>query len=241
MVLADILQSLFPHRADWTLLNGLVDGVGMLPDGSAIHVLGTVNGTELGVESVAAIAKRVLEIARIRDDTPILMLIDSGGQRMRRRDELLGINEYLAHLFKAMAAAHRTGHTTIALLFGTSTAGAFIATGLSSCKLVALPGAYPSVMELGAMSRITKLLVEVLELKAQSTAVFAPGLSNMIKLGAVDSVWDPEQPLAPQLAAALQRAPKEVDERDRIGEARGGRSRAASIAARMVQLVSSKS
>ena len=91
------------------------------------------------------------------------------------------------------------------------------------------------------MSRITKLSVDVLELKAQSTAVFAPGLSNMVKLGAIDSVWDPEQPLAPQLAAALERASEEVDERDRIGEARGGRLRAASIAARMVQLVCSKS
>src|SRR3979490_3259101 len=53
MVLADILHSLFPHRADWTVLNGLVDGAGMLPDGSTIHVLGTVNGTELGIESAA--------------------------------------------------------------------------------------------------------------------------------------------------------------------------------------------
>jgi malonate decarboxylase gamma subunit len=241
MVLADILHSLFPHRADWSVLNGLVDGAGMLPDGSTIHVLGTVNGTELGIESAAAIAKRVLEIARLRDKTPLLMLVDSGAQRMRKRDELMGMNEYLAHLFKATAAAHRAGHTTIALLFGTSAAGAFIATGLSSSLLVALPGASPMVMELRAMSRITKLSVEVLELKAQSTAVFAPGLSNMIKLGAIDAVWDPNLPLAPQLVAALERAQKEADERDRIGEARGGRTKAASIAARMVQLVSSKS
>jgi malonate decarboxylase gamma subunit len=38
---------------------------------------------------------------------PILMLVDTQGQRLRHRDEMLGINSYMAHLGKCVDLARR--------------------------------------------------------------------------------------------------------------------------------------
>lgn len=98
---------------------------------------------------------------------------------MSRRDELLGLNEYLAHLAKALLLADASGHPTIGLVYGHTAAGAFIATALATRVLAALPGAHPSVMDLASVARVTKLPLERLEEMATSTSVFAPGLDNM--------------------------------------------------------------
>jgi hypothetical protein len=37
---------------------------------------------------------------------------------MRRRDEMLGLNEYLAHLTKCFVLAGQRGHRTVGVLFG---------------------------------------------------------------------------------------------------------------------------
>jgi malonate decarboxylase gamma subunit len=61
-------------------------------------------------------------------------------QSMRRRDEMLGLNEYLAHLTKCFVLAGQRGHRTVGVLFGRAAAGAFIATGLVQDMLAAVPG-----------------------------------------------------------------------------------------------------
>jgi malonate decarboxylase gamma subunit len=111
-------------------------------------VLGIAGEKDLGVDDVILLAGRVLQIVRAGDGVPILVLIDSSSQRMRRRDELLGLNEYLAHLAKSLLLAEAQGHRTIGLLYGGSAAGAFIATALATGTLVALPGGHPAVMDL---------------------------------------------------------------------------------------------
>ena len=171
---------------------------------------------------------------RTADGTPILMLIDSSSQRMSRRDELLGLNEYLAHLAKTLLLAEHAGHRTIGLLYGGSAAGAFIATALATGTLVALPGAHPEVMDLPSMARVTKLSIDLLREKAKATPVFAPGLDNLARMGAVHEIWDPERPLATQLEALLAR-PAGDDWRDVLGQQRNGRPKAAAIAARVAQ------
>ena len=234
MTLAEVLNSLFPAGHDITVKDGLLFGTGPLRDGGTAHVLGVVDNTALGVEGALALAGRVLEIAAGPDRDPILMVIDSSSQRMSRRDELLGLNEYLAHLAKALMLAEAGGHRTIGLLYGGSAAGAFIATALSTGVLAALPGATPAVMDLPSMARVTKLPLEVLQAKAKATPVFAPGLENLAKTGAVHQTWDPAQPLADQLAVLLA-APAGEDVRDRLGRERGGRPKAAEIAARVIE------
>lgn len=236
MALADILAALFPAGNTWTVAKGLIGGSGTLTDGTKVHLIGIVESEDLGIDDIVTLARRVLEIARTRDQAPILVLVDSGGQRMSKRDELLGLNEYLAHLAKSLMLADRMGHRTIGLLYGGSAAGAFIATALATGTLVALPSAHPQVMGLPAMARVTKLSLEVLEEKARTTAVFAPGLANMVKVGAVIEQWNPADPLAAQLLSLLSRPPTAFDGRDRLGETRHGRMRAAAIAARVQEL-----
>lgn len=235
MKLAEILHSLFPAGCDLGADGNLIAGHGPLRGGGRIHVLGVAEGTFLGIEEALWLARRVLEIGRARDTAPILLLVDSGSQRMSRRDELLGLNEYLAHLAKALIVAELVGHRSVGLLYGHSAAGAFIATGLATSALVALPGATPTVMDLPSMARVTKLSVDFLRAKAAATPVFAPGLDNLAQAGAVLEIWDGGKPLDLQLASCLSKLPG-ADERDRLGQERGGRPKAATIAARVAKL-----
>ena len=154
---------------------------------------------------------------------------------MSKRDELLGLSQYLSHLAQCLNIADRHGMRTVGILYGHSAAGAFIATALATNVLVALPGAEPEVMDLPSMSRVTKLPIEVLTEKAKSTPVFAPGLDNLAQTGAVHAVWDPDKSLASQLSTLLA-SEFGPDTRDRLGKERGGRPKAVDIAARVEEL-----
>jgi malonate decarboxylase gamma subunit len=237
MTLDEILTSLFQGAHKVVVTDSLVAGEGLLPDGGRIHVLGVAEGSPLGVEGALVLARRVLDIANSGDGLPILVLIDSASQRMSRHDELLGLNEYLAHLAKTLLLAEVNGHRTIGLLYGGSAAGAFIATALATGTLVALPGAHPAVMDLPSMARVTKLPIDVLQQKAEATPVFAPGLKNLAQTGAIHAVWNFDEPLAGQLAALLAEPPG-PDRRDQLGAGRGGRPKAAAIAERIIALAS---
>ncbi|TXM87791.1 biotin-independent malonate decarboxylase subunit gamma, partial [Methylobacterium sp. WL122] len=219
MTLAEILASLFPEGHSVNVADGLITGHGPL-DGRDLSVVGVDGDTPLGIEGALTLSAAVLATVRAGGAAPILVLVDSDSQRMSRRDELLGLNECLAHLAKALLLADAQGHPTIGLIYGHSAAGAFIATALATRVLVALPGANPSVMDLPSVARVTKLPLEKLETMAKSTPVFAPGLDNMVQAGAVQAVLDPVQPLGPQIAALITDLPRQ-DDRDALGKARG--------------------
>lgn len=232
MTLAEILASVFPDGHQVSSADGLVCGRGML-GGAPLHVIGLDGGHPLGADDALALARRVLDIVRDGERAPILVAVDSGSQRMSRRDELLGLNECLAHLGKALLLADARGHATVGLLHGRSAAGAFIATALATRVLAALPDAVPSVMDLPSVARVTKMPLDRLEALAETTAVFAPGLRNMVAAGAVHAVLDPARPLDGQLRA-LVAAASDRDERDRLGAERGGRPLAHAVAARVL-------
>ncbi|MEE7456093.1 biotin-independent malonate decarboxylase subunit gamma [Methylorubrum populi] len=231
--LSEILSSLFPEGHAVTVTNGLVSGEGPFR-GGRLAVIGIDGDVPLGVEGACRLAADVLDVVRRGNRTPILVAIDSDSQRMSRRDELLGLNEYLAHLAKTLLLADAQGHPTVGLIYGHSAAGAFIATALATRILVGLPGANPSVMDLPSVARVTKLPLERLEAMAKDTPVFAPGLDNMVRTGAVQAVLDPARPLAEQIAAVIDALPAE-DTRDRAGRERGGRPVAEAIAAQVVR------
>ena len=237
MTLDEILASLFGESCDIRREGDGLFGQATLPDGRPVHVLGWTHHAELGVDQALALAGRVLHIAAEPGGAPLLFLVDSSSQRMSRRDELLGLNEFLAHLAKALLHAEACGHRTVGLIYGGSAAGAFIATALACGVLAALPGAHPEVMDLPSMARVTKLPLEVLQQKAQATPVFAPGLDNLATTGAIAEIWDPNLPLAGQLAAVLDR-PAAEDRRDGLGKSRGGRTKAMDIAAMVQDLAS---
>ncbi|WP_380786492.1 biotin-independent malonate decarboxylase subunit gamma [Sphingomonas sp. R86521] len=229
MTPAEILASLFPSGHSVTAEGDLLFGQGTLPGGAVVHVVGATARAPIGIEQAIRLSAAVLEVARSDDAAPILFLVDSASQRMSRRDELLGLSEYLAHLAKSLLLTEARGHRTIGLLYGGSAAGAFIATALACGTLVALPGAHPEVMDLASMARVTKLPIEVLESKAKTTPVFAPGLDNLVSVGGIAAVWDAGASLADQLQALLAR-PREGDDRAALGGERGGRPKSARIA-----------
>jgi malonate decarboxylase gamma subunit len=236
MTLDEILASLFPHGHSAVAHRGLLAGRARRPSGGNIHVIGVTERTALGIDEAIQLSRHVLNAIRDGGHDPILVLIDSDSQRMSKRDELLGLNEFLAHLAKSLIYADALGHLTIGLLYGHTAAGAFIATALATRTLVALPGAEPQVMDLPSMARVTKLPIEVLQEKARSTPVFAPGLDNLAQTGAVTAVWDPALSLAQQLESLLARPVQAVDERDRLGKERHGRPAAADVAQRVYEL-----
>lgn len=234
MTPAEILNSLFPGGHSVAPDGDLLFGRGALPGGLAIDVIGVTGRAPIGIEQAIRLSSEVLRISRAGGDTPILFLVDSASQRMSRRDELLGLSEYLAHLAKSLFLAEAQGHRTIGLLYGGSAAGAFIASALACGTLVALPGAHPEVMDLPSMARVTKLPIALLEEKAQSTPVFAPGLDNLVSVGGIATIWSPTESLAAQFETLLMR-PRTVDDRALLAQQRGGRPKAALISAEVLE------
>jgi malonate decarboxylase gamma subunit len=235
VTLDDILSSLFPNGHRMRNDDGIITGTATLRSGQTALVVGVANRTPIGVDEAIRLSAHVLD--SIPNGTgPILVLVDSDSQRMSKRDEMLGLNEYLAHLAKSLIYADRQRRPTIGLLYGHSAAGALLGTGLATRVLVGLSGASPAVMDLPSMSRVTKLSMEALEEKAKSTPVFAPGLSNLAQMGAVQVIWNDTVPLCDQLDALLADLPDVNDRRDVLGKQRGGRLKAADIAERVREL-----
>jgi len=189
-------------------------------DGQAVAVIGTTGHTPIGVEIALAQAKAILRTVRDYPGMPILMLIDTQGQRLRHRDEMLGINSYMAHLGKCVDLARRKGHKIIGLVYDQALSGGFITSGLMADACYALPDATIRVMGLPAMARITKVPEEVLVELAKANPVFAPGPENYLRMGGLEAIWEGD--LAAQLQAALT---KQIngDQRSALGLQRGGR------------------
>jgi malonate decarboxylase gamma subunit len=237
MLLDEILASAFPDGHEVVREHGLLRGHGSLA-GAEIALIGVEGRSPVGIDEAVLLSGEVMQVIQRGNRQRILVLIDSDSQRMSKRDELLGLNEFLAHLAKCLIYADSLGHPTIGLLYGHTAAGAFIATALATRTLVALPGAEPAVMDLPSMARVTKLPLELLQEKAKSTPVFAPGLENLTQTGGVASVLDPGRPLDQQLQTLLlaPAQPGRSDARDRLGQQRQGRPMAADIAQRVYEL-----
>lgn len=235
MTLDNILASLFPEGHAVRNDNGVVFGSATLRSGATALVIGVADRTAVGVDEAVRLSGYVLD-SLAQGSGPILVLVDSDSQRMSKRDELLGLNEYLAHLAKSLIYADMHGRPTIGILYGHSAAGALLATGLATRVLVGVPGATPAVMDLPSMAKVTKLSMEALEEKAKSTPVFAPGLENLAQMGAVHIIWNDAVPLAGQLDALLADIPGAQDRRGVLGKERSGRMKAAEIAERVRDL-----
>jgi malonate decarboxylase gamma subunit len=193
-----------------------------------VAVVGTHGAAEVGVEVAHRLAGELLAVLRAHPGRSIVVLVDTRGQRMSRRDELLGLACYLGHLAATVGLARRRGHRLVAVVFGEASSGGVLPLGFMADEIHAVDGAHPWVMALPAMARVTKLPLERLEALSRGSAVLAPGLASFVRLGGVDETW--EAPLAQRLEAALARAPG-PDRRDVTGRERGGRPLAAEVAA----------
>lgn len=214
-----LATQLFPQGHDIVDNDCVLRGSAQV-NGDTVTVVGTSGHTPIGVEIALAQAKAVLDTVRNHPRRPVVILVDTQGQRLRHRDEMLGINSYMAHLGKCIELARRRGHKIVALVYDQALSGGFITSGLMADACYALPDATIRVMGLPAMARITKVPEERLTELAKSNPVFAPGAENYLAMGGVEAIWHGD--LAQQLADALKNAQTE-DHRSVLGLERGGR------------------
>jgi malonate decarboxylase gamma subunit len=211
---------------DGDLLHGTV-----VFDGAPITVVGTTDHAPIGVRLALAQARVVLDTIARHPGRAILLLVDTQGQQLRRRDELLGINRAMAHLGMAIDLARRRGHRVLGLVYEQALSGGFITSGLIADACDALPEAEIRVMRIPAMARVTKLPEALLTELSRANPVFAPGVDNYVAMGGVRALWRGD------LRAALRRALAEASPEDRRatdGAARGGRRLAADVVQRVL-------
>ena len=224
----ELADALFPQGHAITMQNDVLTGSAQVA-GETVSVIGTTGHAAIGVEIALAQAQAVLRTVRESPGRSIVLLVDTQGQRLRHRDEMLGIYSYMAHLGKCVDLARRKGHKIIGLVYDQALSGGFITSGLMADACYALPDATIRVMALPAMARITKVPEETLTELARSNPVFAPGPENYLRMGGVQAIWPDSQGagcaapgLADHLAQALRDAPS-ADQRAALGQARGGR------------------
>jgi malonate decarboxylase gamma subunit len=210
---------------DGDLLSGTAD-----IKGRTVTVVGTTNHAAIGVELALAQARAVLDTVRDHPGRPIVLLVDTQGQRLRHRDELLGINRYMAHMGCCVELARRQKHRVVGLVYDQALSGGFITSGLIADACYALPEAEIRVMRLPAMARVTKIDEERLAELSISNPVFAPGVKNYVAMGGIRALWTGD--LQARLQDALEDSPTR-DERATDGAARGGRTLAAQVTARV--------
>lgn len=225
-----LAQALFgeAHRIERSgdVLSGTAD-----LQGQTLSVVGTTDHAAIGVETALAQARVILETVQHHPGRPILLLVDTQGQRLRHRDELLCINRYMAHMGCCVDLARRSGHRVIALVYDQALSGGFITSGLMADTCHALPEAEIRVMRLPAMSRVTKIAEDVLEALSLSNPVFAPGVENYVAMGGIASLWRGD--LQASLLAALADG-NITDERAKLGAERGGRRLSADVTRRVL-------
>jgi malonate decarboxylase gamma subunit len=215
-----LAATLFPDGHTVVEQDDFLTGTAQL-DGDAVTVIGTTGHAAIGVEIALLQAQAILATVRQHPQRSIVILIDTQGQRLRHRDEMLGINSYMAHLAKCIDLARRRRHKIVGLVYDQALSGGFITSGLMADGCYALPEATIRVMGLAAMARITKVPEARLTELAKSNPVFAPGAVNYLRMGGVEAIWQAD--LAQQLVLALRQASPQ-DRRSAAGLQRGGRS-----------------
>jgi malonate decarboxylase gamma subunit len=226
----DLVTALFGPQHDVAADGDFLHGTGTL-DGAPITIVGTTNHAPIGYALALRQARAILDTMSTRPGRPILLLIDTQGQQLRRHDELLGINRAMAHLGCCIDLARRRGHPVIGLVYDQALSGGFITSGLIADGCYALPEAEIRVMRLPAMARVTKLPEALLAELSRSNPVFAPGVENYAAMGGVRSLWKGD--LAAALRDALAHTPTD-DTRAQDGAERGGRQLAAATMQRVL-------
>jgi malonate decarboxylase gamma subunit len=225
-----VTTQLFPSVYDIKQEGDLFYGQGRCGK-HTVAVIGTTNHAEVGVELALTMAAAVLEVMHSHPKRPIVFLVDTSGQRLRHRDELLGLNGYMAHLAKCVEMARRRGHAIISLVYEQALSGGFLANGMMADVCAALPEAEIRVMGLPAMARVTRISEEKLTELSKTSPVFAPGAENYLEMGGLDELWEGD--LSACLTKALEHF-NATDHRRVHGLERGGRKLAENVVKRVL-------
>jgi malonate decarboxylase gamma subunit len=221
-----LLKEFFPEGFEIEKSDSIITGMGKL-NGHKIALIGTFDNAFIGAKETLVLSGKLMEIIKNEPGCPILMLVDNNGQTMSLQEELLGLPQYIGHLLSVQDFARRNGHKIISVVYGNAIAGGFIAFGMGApSRIYATESATPSVMNLPAISRVTKLPLEELEELAKTVPVFAPGHDNFFKMGGLHEIWSDD--LSGKLQEAFDNY-SEDDNRAELAMNRGGRNEAFNV------------
>jgi len=223
MDIRPLLDALFPLGHDVKVEGNLVHGSARAGVAARVEVVGTANAAAVDANLALAMAERILR-ALDGPSCPLVFLVDTSGQALRRHEELIGLNAYLAHLATTVDVARRSGFPSVSIVYGEAVSGGYLSLGLMADRAYALATAQIRVMDLHAMARVTRLPHEQLAKLAKESPVFAPGADNYAKMGALAAIWpEPSAALLDDALADAMRDSSRVDGRLAAGSQRGGR------------------
>jgi malonate decarboxylase gamma subunit len=226
---ARLLDALFPGGHDVRIDGSLIHGSARTAAAESVAVVGTANAVPVDAALALSLAERILATLDGLP-RPLVLLVDTSGQALRRHEELIGLNAYLAHVASCVDFARRSGFPSLSLVYGEAVSGGFLSFGMMADRVYALASARIRVMDLKAMARVTKIPHEELQRLAAESPVFAPGAENYARMGAIEAIWS--EPSAALLDAALAELLRDhpvarKDHRRELGQLRGGRMLAA--------------
>lgn len=229
MSLNDILDSLFPAGHAVAVNNKVITGEAQSAQGP-VAVLGTTDAAAIDHAMALALSGFILDTVEQHPGRLLVFLVDTSGQALSRSQELLCLNGSLAHLASCVDLARRQGHPSLSLVTANAVSGGFLSFGLMADKAYALADAQVRVMDLRAMSRVTKIAHERLVELAANSPIFAPGAESYVRMGAIEAIWPaPAAALLESALTAARQAASASDQRQSSGLARGGRHLAAGI------------
>jgi malonate decarboxylase gamma subunit len=235
MDLDRLLDMLFPLGHEVEVEGSFVHGSARTAVVDEVAVLGTADAVAVDARLALLLADGILR-ALDGPPRPFVFLVDTSGQALRRHEELIGLNAYLAHLACTVDVARRSGFPSLSLVYGEAVSGGYLSLGLMADRAYALADAQIRVMDLHAMARVTRLPYEQLVKLARESPVFAPGAANYSKMGALTAIWpEPSADLLCEALAEVVREPANTDSRLASGHARGGRTLAEPTSAAIVR------
>lgn len=220
-----VLKQLFPNQLNYQIEGYVIKGDAETEAGP-VRILGTVNAAPINQEIAIELAGEILQLIQQQNKTPVVFIVDTQGQDLSRADELLCLNRTFAHLASCVDLLRRSGHANLAIIFGQAVSGGFLSYGLMANEVYALSDSQVKVMDLNAMARVTKIPVEKLKDLSQSSAIFAPGVENFYKMGAINAIWlDLESDWISQALLNQQQQLESyiTDQRRVVGQQRQGR------------------
>lgn len=194
---------------------------------------GIVNGASLDNAMSLHLGQFILDGIDNSPKQPICLIIDTAGQKVSHNAELLGLNAAYGQLISIFNLARQSGHKIFALVYGQALGGAFIASALNADYVYATKDAQIAVMWLEAMARVTKVPLAKLQELSTTSAIFAPGAENYVKLGVIEAVIAANE-FIPQVSKLLNSANNLHRWREN-GLARGGRLMADKLVKEIIQ------
>jgi malonate decarboxylase gamma subunit len=224
MDVRELLDALFPLGHEVAVDGPFVHGTARTRVAEAVEVVGTAEAVAVDAALALALSARILA-ALSGPPRPFVFLVDTSGQALKRHQELIGLNAYLAHVAQCVDLARRSGFPSLSLVYGEAVSGGYLSLGLMADRAYALGKAQIRVMDLAAMARVTRLPLEQLQKLAKDSPVFAPGAENYARMGALHAIWpEPSAALLDDaLADLLRDAEAGIDRRIELGHQRGGR------------------